>query len=57
MRVFDVEPGPDEPGSHHPWEHEIFVLTGEGPSATRRGRKPPSGKGTPSFFPPARNTA
>ncbi len=30
MRVFDVEPGAFTPSHEHPWEHEVFVLSGRG---------------------------
>ena len=30
MRVFDVEPGSSTPSHEHPWEHEVFVLSGWG---------------------------
>jgi quercetin dioxygenase-like cupin family protein len=30
MRVFEVEPGSATPDHSHPWEHEVFVLSGEG---------------------------
>jgi quercetin dioxygenase-like cupin family protein len=30
MRVFEVEPGGSTPHHNHPWEHEVFVLSGEG---------------------------
>ncbi len=30
MRLFEVEPGGHIPAHKHPWEHEIFVLEGEG---------------------------
>ena len=30
MRVFDVEPGSSTPFHSHPWEHEVFVLSGQG---------------------------
>lgn len=30
MRVFDVEPGSSTPFHSHQWEHEVFVLSGEG---------------------------
>ncbi|HDJ26474.1 MAG TPA: cupin domain-containing protein [Candidatus Bathyarchaeota archaeon] len=30
MRVFEVEPGGYTPLHRHPWEHEVFVLEGEG---------------------------
>jgi len=30
MRVFEVEPGSSTPLHSHPWEHEVFVLSGRG---------------------------
>jgi len=30
MRVFEVEPGSSTPSHAHPWEHEVFVLSGRG---------------------------
>ena len=30
MRVFEVEPGSSTPYHSHPWEHEVFVLSGRG---------------------------
>ena len=30
MRVIEVKPGSSTPYHNHPWEHEVFVLTGEG---------------------------
>jgi len=30
MRVFEVKPGGHTPRHSHPWEHEVFVLAGEG---------------------------
>ena len=30
MRHFSVEPGGQTPYHSHPWEHEVFVLKGEG---------------------------
>jgi len=30
MRVFKVEPGSSTPSHSHSWEHEIFVLSGQG---------------------------
>ncbi len=30
MRVFDIEPGASTPSHEHPWEHEVFVLSGRG---------------------------
>ena len=30
MRVFDVEPGSSTPAHSHGWEHEVFILSGQG---------------------------
>ena len=30
MRVFEIEPGNNTPHHTHPWEHEMFVVKGEG---------------------------
>jgi len=30
MRVFEVEPGSSTPSHSHPWEHEVFVISGRG---------------------------
>jgi len=30
MRMFELEPGGHTPLHHQPWEHEVFVLEGEG---------------------------
>ena len=30
MRQFEIEPGGYTPRHHHPYEHEVFVLEGEG---------------------------
>ena len=30
MRLFEVEPGGYSPLHTHPWEHEVFILKGEG---------------------------
>ncbi len=30
MRLFEMEPGGYSPLHTHPWEHEVFVLEGEG---------------------------
>lgn len=30
MRVFEVQPGASTPNHNHPWEHELFVVSGEG---------------------------
>jgi quercetin dioxygenase-like cupin family protein len=30
MRVFEIEPGSNTPHHAHPWEHEMFIIGGEG---------------------------
>ena len=30
MRLFEIEPGSATPHHAHPWEHEIFVVSGRG---------------------------
>ncbi len=30
LRVIEVEPGGNTPHHHHPYEHEVFVLDGQG---------------------------
>lgn len=30
MRVFEVKPGSSTPSHSHPWEHEVFILSGQG---------------------------
>jgi quercetin dioxygenase-like cupin family protein len=37
MRVFELEPGSSIPLHSHPWEHEIFVLSGQGTVLTEDG--------------------
>ena len=37
MRVFDIEPGASTPSHEHPWEHEVFVLSGQGVVAGEQG--------------------
>jgi quercetin dioxygenase-like cupin family protein len=30
MRIFEVDPGSSTPFHFHPWEHEVFVISGHG---------------------------
>jgi quercetin dioxygenase-like cupin family protein len=30
MRLFEMEPGGFSPWHSHPWEHEVFILEGDG---------------------------
>jgi len=40
MRVFEVEPGHATPHHSHWWEHEVFVLSGQGVVLTNQGERP-----------------
>jgi len=39
MRLFEMAPGGFSPLHSHPWEHEVFVLEGEGVVIGRDGEK------------------
>jgi quercetin dioxygenase-like cupin family protein len=39
LRMFEVEPGGHTPYHTHDWEHEVFVLEGNGVLATEDGEK------------------
>jgi len=55
MRVFEVAPGHASPNHAHPWEHEIFVLAGEGIARHPDGKETPIGEGTALFIPEGEN--
>ncbi len=40
MRVFEVQPGYSTPHHSHWWEHEVFVLAGQGEVKTEQGDIP-----------------
>ena len=40
MRVFDIEPGASSPRHSHDWEHEVFVLAGNGTVSGEDGDEP-----------------
>jgi len=40
MRQFDVAPGGRTPRHAHPWEHECYILAGEGVLVTEAGDRP-----------------
>jgi quercetin dioxygenase-like cupin family protein len=40
MRVFEVQAGRSTPHHSHWWEHEVFVLSGEGIVKTEQGELP-----------------
>jgi quercetin dioxygenase-like cupin family protein len=37
MRLFELQPGAQTPWHQHPWEHEVFVLEGEGVVKSEQG--------------------
>jgi quercetin dioxygenase-like cupin family protein len=39
MRLFEVEPGGYSPLHSHPWEHEVFILEGEGLVVSEDGER------------------
>ena len=51
MRIFDVEPGSSTPYHAHSWEHEVFVLSGEGVVEGAQGETP-IGTGSVVFIAP-----
>jgi len=40
MRHFEIAPGGFTPHHEHAWEHEIFILTGNGAAVGPSGEKP-----------------
>jgi quercetin dioxygenase-like cupin family protein len=42
MRVFEVQPGHGSPYHQHSWEHEVFILEGEGAVRREDGEEPVS---------------
>ncbi len=51
MRVFEVEPGGYSPHHQHPWEHEVFILEGNG-VLVQGEEEFPFSKGDVIFIPP-----
>ena len=50
-RHFEVAPGGHTPFHAHPWEHEVFVLSGKG-KVLRKGGETEVGPGSFVFVPP-----
>lgn len=50
MRIFEVLPGGYSPLHRHPWEHEVYVLSGEGEVVGEEGVTPIR-PGTAVFIP------
>ncbi len=40
MRVFEVQPGGSTPFHAHDWEHEVFILQGQGKVKGSQGERP-----------------
>ena len=40
MRLFEVKPGGHSPLHQHDWEHEVFILDGEGVARDKQHEKP-----------------
>lgn len=51
MRLFTVEPGGYSPYHSHPWEHEVFILSGKG-EVHQRERTWEIGPGSVIYVPP-----
>jgi quercetin dioxygenase-like cupin family protein len=55
MRVFEIEPGHTSPNHTHFWEHEVFILAGNGGVRDQDGVETPIGEGTAVFIPGGEN--
>jgi len=53
MRYFEVEPGGYTPRHMHDWEHEVFILSGEG-KVIYEGQEWEIGPGYVVFIPPGK---
>ena len=51
MRLFEMETGGYSPLHSHPWEHEVFIIEGEGTVVSEKGEKK-IGAGDVVFVPP-----
>lgn len=51
MRVFEVDSGNSTPSHSHPWEHEVFVLSGRGVVVGEEGGQE-IGKGSVVYIAP-----
>ena len=51
MRVFEVEPGSSTPAHSHQWEHEAYVLSGQG-AVVSGDRETEIAKDSVVFVPP-----
>lgn len=44
MRVFEVSPGSQTPSHSHPWEHEVYVISGKGVVHGEQGEREVGGE-------------
>lgn len=51
MRIFDLPPGASSPWHQHDWEHEVFILAGQGLAVAEDGETPIA-VGDAVFVPP-----
>jgi quercetin dioxygenase-like cupin family protein len=51
MRLFEIQPGGYSPLHQHDWEHEVFILEGEGVTRDKTNEKPFK-QGDVFFVPP-----
>jgi len=51
MRVFEVAPGVSTPFHSHPWEHEVYILSGEAVVKAEQGEVR-AGKDSAVYIPP-----
>ena len=51
MRVFELEPGSSTPSHSHAWEHEVYVLSGQG-VVMGEGGETPIARDSVVFVPP-----
>jgi quercetin dioxygenase-like cupin family protein len=51
MRVFDVQPGVSTPFHTHPWEHEVYIISGTGRVRTE-GQETPVKPGDSVYIAP-----
>ena len=52
MRFFELGPGGSTPYHQHPWEHEVFIIEGEGARVDEADKEHPLRPGSAIFIPP-----
>ena len=52
MRIFDLPPGASSPYHTHDWEHEVFILAGQGVAVKADGSELPVGAEDAVFIAP-----